>query len=86
MLRIASKRLQGFNKECSDVEETDDDTKILQGVAALISGLTADDDELKECMCQWLTGNNAAGLGQGIAIQRAVIAALAVDQGEALPP
>lgn len=82
ILRIASKRLQVSNDECSDVEEQDDNTKVLQGVAALISGLTTDDDGLKECLCQWLTGNNAAGIGQGIAIQRAVIATLAVDQGE----
>ena len=55
--------------------------KVLQGVAALIASLIADNPGLGEELSRWLTSSNSVSVSQGIAVHRAVIAALAQDQG-----
>ena len=86
ILRIVSKQLQLPENNGTEAMERNGGSKVLRGVSALISGLAADHNEIKDHLCQWLTSSVAVGAGQGIAVNRAVIAALAVDKGKTRPP
>ena len=56
------------------------DSRILGGAAALIAGITKDSDLLKESLLSWLEGS-AGGTTNCVSLGRAVITALASDQG-----
>jgi telomere length regulation protein len=56
------------------------DAKVVSGAAGLIKLLVANDEPRKNFLLAWLTGSTGAGVGEGIAIRRAVVAALADDK------
>ena len=56
------------------------DTKVVCSVAALISQIVGETVPHKEHLVSWLTGSSGAGLGDGIAIRRAVVAVLSRDK------
>ena len=85
ILRIVSKRLHVPETGGTEAKERDGGRKVLQGVSSLILGLATDHNEVKDQLCQWLVSSLAANGGQGVAVHRAVIAALAVDRGKTRP-
>lgn len=57
------------------------DTEVVSSVAAIISQIVGENiPHHKEHLISWLTGSSGAGLGDGIAIRRAVIAVLSRDK------
>lgn len=57
------------------------DAKMVSSVAALFSHIIADNlPHQKEHLISWLTGSFGAGLGDGIAIRRAVVVVLSRDK------
>ncbi|TVY71236.1 DNA replication checkpoint protein tel2, partial [Lachnellula suecica] len=57
------------------------DAKTVSGAAGLIKSLVAEDSR-KTQLISWLTSSTGAGVGEGIAIRRAVLAALADDKSD----
>ena len=84
IIRIASKRLQNFNQKQTNYHQQAENLKPLQGVAGLISALIADNSGLKRYLFEWLTSNNATGVGSGRLEVRAIIAVVAQNQGKPL--
>lgn len=82
VLRITSRRLPTIDKLQSSAHDSDGSLKVLQGTAALLSELTADNQVLSECLCEWLTSSSAAGVDHGFALYRAIIAAIARSKGD----
>ena len=80
LIRILSRRLDPVDIDQLDNYERDRRKKLLAGAAALLSGLIRGNDRFRDLLIQWVTGTAAIGVGQGITIHRAVIAALAQDQ------
>ena len=58
------------------------DTYIVSAVAGLINSLIADDEARKNYLISWITNSSGAGIGDGIAIRRAVVASLAQDKND----
>lgn len=56
------------------------DKEIVSAAAQLISLLLAEKESRKTFLSVWLTGSSGAGIGDGIAIRRAAVAALAGDK------
>ncbi|KAF7555411.1 hypothetical protein G7Z17_g2186 [Cylindrodendrum hubeiense] len=52
----------------------------VSAVAALIQGVVMDDEARKNLLIDWCASSSGAGLGEGIGIRRAVMAALAQDR------
>ncbi|TQV99770.1 Telomere length regulation protein [Cordyceps javanica] len=58
----------------------DSQNKTVSSVAGIISTLIGDDPSRKSFLVSWCTSSSGAGLGDGIGIRRAVLAALATDK------
>jgi telomere length regulation protein len=58
------------------------DAKAVSGAAGLIKSLVANEESRKNLLISWLTGSTGAGVGEGIAIRREVVAALAHDKSD----
>lgn len=58
------------------------DTSIVGAAASLISLVVAEDEGRKNLLMSWLTNSSGAGVGDGIAIRRAVLVALAGDKSD----
>jgi telomere length regulation protein len=58
------------------------DVKVVSGAAGLIKILVANEETRKNQLLSWLTSSTGAGVGEGIAIRRAVVAALAEDKSD----
>lgn len=71
LLRLVSSRILG----CSEKN------KSIGGLAALISGLIADNSCLQQCLVHWLGGIPAGGIGSETESRRAVIAAISPRRG-----
>jgi telomere length regulation protein len=56
------------------------DTCIVSAVAGLINLLIANDEARKNYLISWITNSSGAGIGDGIAIRRAVVASLVQDK------
>ena len=82
VLRITSKRLPTIDKIQSSAQGPGGSLKALEGTAALLSELTSDNQVLSEHLCEWLTSSSAAGVDQGFALYRAIIAAIARSKGD----
>jgi telomere length regulation protein len=65
----------------NDAQWWQSDTKMVSSVAALIAQVMPNDvPHQKEHLISWLTGTSGAGLGDGIAIRRAVVVVLSKDK------
>ena len=82
VLRITSRRLPTIDKIPSSAQGAGGSLKALEGTAALLSELTADNQVLSEYLCEWLASSSAAGVDQGFALYRAIIAAIARSKGD----
>ncbi|KAH9220457.1 telomere length regulation protein-domain-containing protein [Leptodontidium sp. 2 PMI_412] len=58
------------------------DASIIGAAASLISLVVADDEVRKNLLIYWLTNSSGAGVGDGIAIRRAVLVALAGNKSD----
>ncbi|KAG0650805.1 DNA replication checkpoint tel2 [Hyphodiscus hymeniophilus] len=58
------------------------DASVIAATAGLIQLVLAKDESRKIHLMTWLTSSSGAGVGDGIAIRRAVIAALATDKND----
>jgi hypothetical protein len=58
------------------------DTSIISSAAGLIKLVLGTDESRKAQLIVWSTSSSGAGVGDGIAIRRAVVAALAVDKND----
>ncbi|TVY48994.1 DNA replication checkpoint protein [Lachnellula occidentalis] len=58
------------------------DAKVVSGAAGLIKSLITNEESRKTQLLSWLTSSTGAGVGEGIAIRRAVVAALAEDKSD----
>jgi len=58
------------------------DAGIVSAVAGLISLLISGDEARKNYLISWITNSSGAGIGDGIAIRRAVVASLAQDKSD----
>ena len=56
------------------------DASVVAAAASLITLVVAEDEARKNLLISWLTNSSGAGVGDGIAIRRAVLAALAGDK------
>ena len=82
VMRITSRRLPTTDKIQSSAHGSGGSLKVLQGTAALLSELTADNQVLSEYLCEWLASSSAAGVDQGITLYRAIIAVIARSKGD----
>ena len=57
------------------------DKKVLEGSAALLSGLVGDDSPLQEQLASWLVGTSPEAIGHGNFMQRTVILAFSTHMG-----
>ncbi|TVY32662.1 DNA replication checkpoint protein, partial [Lachnellula subtilissima] len=58
------------------------DAKVVSGAAGLIKSLVNNEESRKTQLLSWLTSSTGAGVGEGIAIRRAVVAALAEGKSD----
>jgi telomere length regulation protein len=58
------------------------DADSVSAAAGLITSVLAKDESRKGHLVTWLTSSSGAGVGDGIAIRRAVVAALAKDSND----
>lgn len=58
------------------------DASLVAAAASLIALFVAEDEARKNLLISWLTNSSGAGVGDGIAIRRAVLAALAGDKSD----
>ncbi|XWW97230.1 hypothetical protein V2A60_005212 [Cordyceps javanica] len=58
----------------------DSQNKTVSSVAGIINTIIGDDPSRKSFLVSWCTSSSGAGLGDGIGIRRAVLAALATDK------
>lgn len=58
------------------------DARIVSAASALIKLVVVKDESRKNHLMTWLTSSSGAGVGDGIAIRRAAIAALAADKND----
>jgi len=58
------------------------DAKVVSGAAGLIKSLVNNEESRKTQLLSWLTSSTGACVGEGIAIRRAVVAALAEDKSD----
>lgn len=58
------------------------DKEVVAAAATLISIFLAKEETRKNHLITWLTGSSGAGIGDGIAIRRAVLVALAEDRND----
>ncbi|KAJ0291347.1 hypothetical protein Brms1b_003799 [Colletotrichum noveboracense] len=63
-----------------DDEETAEPSQIISAAAGVVDRLIANGESRKTHLVSWLTSSTGAGLGEGIGIRRAVLAALAQDK------
>lgn len=64
-----------------DAQWWQSDAKVVSSVAALIIQIVGDEvPQHKEYLISWLTGSSGAGIGDSIAIRRAVVAVLSKDK------
>lgn len=66
----------------ADSEWWEPDKNIVAAAAGLIHIILAKEEARKNHLIAWLTGSSGAGIGDGIAIRRAVLAALAEDKAD----
>jgi telomere length regulation protein len=57
-------------------------TKTISAVAGLLARATGDSAPRRACLVAWLTGSTGAGVGEGIAVRRAVVAALSASKDD----
>ena len=58
------------------------DAEIVSAVAGLISTVLSGEESRKNQLIAWLTSSSGAGIGDGVAIRRAAIAALSGDKND----
>jgi telomere length regulation protein len=58
------------------------DAKVVSGAAGLIKSLIAGEESRKNQLLSWLTNPSGAGIGEGIAIRRAVVSVVAADKSD----
>ncbi|PVH88550.1 hypothetical protein DL98DRAFT_566156 [Cadophora sp. DSE1049] len=58
------------------------DASLVAAAASFISLVVAEDEARKSLLISWLTNSSGAGVGDGIAIRRAVLVALAEDKSD----
>ncbi|TVY53561.1 DNA replication checkpoint protein tel2 [Lachnellula cervina] len=58
------------------------DAKVVSGAAGLIKSLVNNEEPRKAQLLSWLTSSTGAGVGEGIAIRRAVVTALAEGKSD----
>jgi telomere length regulation protein len=58
------------------------DAGIVSAAAGLINLMLANEESRKSHLIAWLTSSSGAGIGDGIAIRRAAVAALAADKND----
>ncbi|KAK2769379.1 telomere length regulation protein [Colletotrichum kahawae] len=63
-----------------DDEETAKPSQIISAAVGIVDRLIANEESRKTHLVSWLTSSTGAGLGEGIGIRRAVLAALAQDK------
>ena len=56
--------------------------KVIGGIAALLVGFTEDRSSLTDVLEDWLVGVSGGGIAFEIEIRRAVVAVIALDQGQ----
>lgn len=63
-----------------DVRWWESDSSLVAATAKVITKIMGDGELRKDQLVSWLTSPSGAGIGEGIGIRRAAIAALAVDK------
>lgn len=58
------------------------DSKIISGASGLIKLLVASNEARRDQLIAWLTSSTGAGMGEGVAIRRAVMACIAEDKSD----
>ncbi|CZT03047.1 hypothetical protein WAI453_012244 [Rhynchosporium graminicola] len=58
------------------------DASVIAAAAGLVSVVVAEDESRKKMLVSWLTNSSGAGVGDGIAIRRAVLASLAGNMSD----
>ncbi|RDL34736.1 Telomere length regulation protein [Venustampulla echinocandica] len=58
------------------------DSKIVSGASGLVKLLVTGDESRRNQLIAWLTNSSGAGMGEGVAIRRAVIACIAEDKSD----
>ena len=81
MIRIVSKQRFSTDKSFNVLCTQQANTSTISGLAALLTGITEDNPALKDALVEWLTAISGGGIGQTHDTHRAVIVAIAPDQG-----
>lgn len=79
LIRILSRILSPADEQGLDCEEKDHGRSLLAGAAALFFSLIERSTKLRYVLVQWLTGNAASSVGQGLSVHRAVVSSLVSD-------
>lgn len=80
LIRVLSNKLGRFDGTLSAPIIATPEIDPLAGAAALFFRLSNGSADLRGVLIRWLTGSATSGLGQGISVNRAVIASLAHDE------
>lgn len=81
MIRIVSKRCLSVDKPFNLLDTRAPENSTVNGLAGLLAALTQDKSALKDALVEWLTGLSGEGTAHSHDIHRAVMAAIAPDQG-----
>jgi telomere length regulation protein len=62
--------------------DSGDDKPRISGVAGVLDGILASDGGGRKHLVEWLAGSSGAGLGEGVGIRRAALAAIARNKDD----
>lgn len=80
LLRTLPKKLIAASKSSEGNRDFRNDTAVA-GAAALLAGITDDNNKLRDELVTWLIGNPGGGIGGDLSIRRAAFAALSLQTG-----
>jgi telomere length regulation protein len=62
--------------------ESEDSKPLISAVAGALNGIRGSNENATKHLVEWLTGSSGAGLGEGVGIRRAVLAAISQNKDD----
>lgn len=79
-LRVLSTSHLSTTYDEADENWHNDDAPIVAAAAALLGKLISDDDDFKEVLQEWITSSSGGGVGESLALRRAVMTVVKEDE------
>lgn len=81
-LKLLSKHFSSNSEPSNSSKASQDASSLVTAAAGYLRCLIADDKTRKDYFISWLTSSSGAGVGEGIGIRRAVLAALSKSKDD----